>query len=76
MKILDNMLAPRNQIGASVVGGQNHNHHVTHQCFQNYSCFHIPALAEDAVKLSSKVSDTNGRENQNKNEMGVEWETQ
>ena len=35
-------------------------------CFRNYSYFCIEARAEDVVKLSSKVSDENGRENQTK----------
>ena len=68
MKILGNMLAtPRNRTGDSGLGGRDHHHHATHQlCFWNYSYFCIPVRAEDAVKLSSKVSDKSGRENQTK----------
>ena len=59
------LVTPRNRTGASVVEGRDYNHLTTHQwCFRNYSCFSILVRAEDAVKLSSKVSDKNGRENQ------------
>ena len=68
MKILGHMLATtRNRTDASAAGAQDHNHHATNQqCVRNYCYFYIPIRAEDAVKLSFKVSDKNGRENQTK----------
>ena len=61
------LATPRNRIGTSAVGGRDHNHHATYQWnFCNYSYFYIPVQAEDAVKLSSKETDKNGRENQTK----------
>ena len=68
MKILGYMLAiTRNQTGASFARARNHNHNATHQwCVRSYCYFYIPTWDEDAVKLSSKVTDKNGRENQTK----------
>ena len=68
MRTLGHMLATmRNRTGASTAGARDHNHHTMHQwCVPNYYYFYIPIWAEDAVNLSSKVSDENGRENQTK----------
>ena len=65
MKILGHMLATTsNQTRASAAVAQDYNHHATRQiCVRNYCSFYIPKRVEDAVKLSFKVSDKNGREN-------------
>ena len=59
MKILGHILIPtRNRTATSAAGARDHNHHATHQCCtQNYCNFYIPIRAENAVKLSSKVSE-------------------
>ena len=68
MEIFDKLLVtPRNRTLATTVGGRDCNHLTTHEwCFRNYSCFCKPVRAEDVVKLSSKLRDKNGRENQRK----------
>ena len=61
------LATPKNQAGASAVGGRDHNHHATYQWYvRNYSYFYIPVQAEDAVNLSSKEIDKNRRQNQTK----------
>ena len=61
------LATPKNRTGASAMGGRDYNHHATYQwCGRNYSYFYIPVRAEDAVKLSSKEIDKNGRQNQTK----------
>ena len=68
MKILGHMLATmRNRTGSSAGGTWDHNHHASHQwCVRNYYYFYILVRCEDAVMLSPKVSDKNGRENETK----------
>ena len=68
MKILGYMLTTmRNRTGASAAGAQDYNHHAIHQwCVRNYCYFYKPIRAEDAVKLSPKVSNKDGKENQTK----------
>ena len=61
------LATPKNRTRASAVRGRDYNHHATYQwCVRNYSYFYIPVRAEDAVKLTSKEIDKNGRENQTK----------
>ena len=74
MKILGHMLATRrNRTGASAVAARDDNFHATHQYIRNYCYFFIPVRAEDAVKLSSKVSHKDGRENQTKRRLVWIW---
>ena len=73
------LATPKNRTGTSAVGGRAHNHHATYQwCVRNYSYFYIPVRDEDAVKLSSKEIDKNGRENQAKTRWvrsGRQWKS-
>ena len=57
----------RNRTRASTVGAGDLNHYATCQWhLQNYCYFYIVVRADDAVKLSYKLGDENGRENQTK----------
>ena len=73
IKILCFMLGTtRTRAGDSVAGAKRHNYHGTHYgCVRNYCYLLYTIQAENAVTLSSKVSDKNGRQKQTKSRW--EW---